>query len=1328
LQAAGKGKEDELAQELAAAGYFHCTQLHYNPRNQPHPQYPTWDNFVEALSGLAVGQNAFAREVLVGYNIGQFNVEGRVDFILILWRDGRPRLRVIEAKASRKDKTYHRIQVALYRMLLRQLTQANPVFINGQQIIPDEIECAVIRIDEEQNRMQSILNTVPLEDLSQEETDINRLLSNEGPLVRIINTPLNELDYKLEVKCDDCVFDIHCLPESSLHRRLELLSIEPSDIRVLRENGVQTIDDLAELDLNSQEARNIEINPSFTQNLGILVTKARSRRSTLPRGVANPNEYQVEQLPYQGYGQLPAHVINGEPLIRIFLAVDYDYVEDRIVGLSAHVTSSRNEIETRASRNADGTWFFDPTVYEADEVGNSAPLVDVPVIHFIRGRWTGNYTFDSGRELTLIQGFFHELVDRIAEVANGRASAPIHFYVWSREEITHLIEACSRIDTRLLSHLNELFGCRESLDQLIFSCLRDEIDQRYSLGWTGRGLSVVTSLSWYGKRYHWTRTVHGQNVWLEHEFTQDIFDFKTRLSYHDNQTWEADPNSRAPNVHTHVFELRSRFNDGLTVPYWHAIWGSLPDPNDPELDAPTRNAIRRYNLASARGYLRAYLEARVHSLRWLEERIRQKNYDISKVPLVIADLPRFTLNVTSTAQAAIDFLRLENHIKRTDWIAYNLVPPASRINSGETIPVTGITRVNNNIIAQINLAGYNVTRNTLQVSSVFAEGSYVRLTPCDQDPTRGQRLYQLINNGWTCVISRIDWDSGEIELSPIPARNESRYVLPSHAFGDPPFNFATIDSSITDFVAKRVDKHLCDIEDSPIYDWFDPENPQIPTQTQLNNEIIEVYKRILSNFVLSSGQHLDANQIEIILDGLNTRIQLIQGPPGTGKTVTTAVAILLRILARRRPDEIVLVSATTHAALDNLLRRIEEFSEQFEQLCEVQDCNMPSIAIAKVHSSDPEDTTSTVENITNFDAGTARSNVRRLTDGHTAIIGGTTSALLKMCANLVGGAQFRNGFSASALIVDEASMMVFPHFLALSTLISPQGEMLLAGDHRQLAPIVSHDWENEDRPPVIVYKPYKSAYEVIRDMSQRNIPIASVCVSALRFTFRLPPPLVELIRRLYRLDDIDLQGLPRTTEIIDATQEGGSWNRIWQGGCGLFLVLHSERQSQKTNQLEAEIIARIVEAGMPLPINSTAVVTPHRAQRSLLKTRLGRYHEGPLAPIGIIDTVERLQGGERSIVILSATESDSSYIGSNVGFILDLNRSNVAFSRSRDRLVVVCSETLINHIPADYEQYESTMLWKALRNVCSRLVACMDVQGTTVRIFTFEPPARACGH
>src|SRR5262249_7372867 len=78
-------------------------------------------------------------------------------------------------------------------------------------------------------------------------------------------------------------------------------------------------------------------------------------------------------------------------------------------------------------------------------------------------------------------------------------------------------------------------------------------------------------------------------------------------------------------------------------------------------------------------------------------------------------------------------------------------------------------------------------------------------------------------------------------------------------------------------------------------------------------------------------------------------------------------------------------------------------------------------------------------------------------------------------------------------------------------------------------------------------------------------------------------------------------------------------------------------------------------------------------------------------------------------------------IEANVEFILDLNGANVAFSRVQDRLVVVCSRTLLNHIPAEVEHYQSARLWKSLRELCSVLVAETEIRGTRVVIMT--PPA-----
>ena len=306
---------------------------------------------------------------------------------------------------------------------------------------------------------------------------------------------------------------------------------------------------------------------------------------------------------------------------------------------------------------------------------------------------------------------------------------------------------------------------------------------------------------------------------------------------------------------------------------------------------------------------------------------------------------------------------------------------------------------------------------------------------------------------------------------------------------------------------------------------------------------------------------------------------------------------------------------------------------------------------------------------------------------------------------------------------------MFPHFLALATLVAADGKLLLAGDHRQLAPITAHDWEAEDRPPSVLYQPFASAYDAVRRIIETTdgegrpvVPPAAARWSGLRLTFRLPPVVRELIARIYRRDRIELTGLDRQASAGPVT--GGSpWSEVWRWSVGLFLAVHDEDGSRRSNAVEVATIEQLLAAAPSLPAGSVAVITPHRAQRSLLATRLAA-HTGPGGAIGVIDTVERLQGGERPTVIVSGTVSDPTAVAENAGFVLNLNRANVAFSRVQDRLVVVCSRALLDHIPAEVEHYESAALWKALRDLCSDLIVEAQVGGHRVRLY--RPPP-GCG-
>ncbi|MBC1239564.1 AAA domain-containing protein [Nostoc sp. 2RC] len=1326
LEEEGRIRENEWETSLQKEGLIDFNQI---SQNSDQNKATDWNIFVKKIQNIAHEQKVYGREISIEGNLGEFNIRGQIDFVILLWENNEPKLRLVESKASRKDRTYHRVQVALYRMLVRQLIQDNQITINGINIKPENIECVVVRIDENTNKSQDILKSEAL-NLDTIEADINRLIASDGSLHRIVQANLGDLDYQLDQKCSDCTLSVHCLAESAREHRLELLGIDSSIVTALHKAGVKTIDDLADLDLAGNQVAQIQKDISFTENLELLKLKAKTRKSTLPDGDCDPESYEVEALPgYSGQSQLPEHLVDGERLIRVYLSVEYDYVENRIGALAAHVTKSEGKVDPKFEKNENNKWQPNPNIKEYIEEGhddNNKPiykekeLEGKDLIQFKRSAWTGDYKEDNGSEKELIQAFLLELVDALAEVAETK-KAPIHFYVWSRQEITQLVEGCSRVSSQLLSHLQELLGCRESSEQLIYSCLYDEVDHRYALGWTGRDLAVVTSLKWFGRRYHWRRKIAGQLVNLDQVFSQDVFDFKTNLEIDSNNEWAT---SNYQNVRKHPFEVRLRYFNSLSAAYWRAYWRQLPNPNDPILSQKLKNSIERYNKAQQPNYLKEYFRARTHAIRWVEEGIRFKNSEITKESLTIADLPDFNLGVDDAAQAGIDFLRLDQHVKVTDWIASHLVPPIYRVSLGRTIPVKNITsHGNNKLTAEINLDEYNISSEVLKANCTIDRDSFVRLSPSSNDPYQGQTINQLLGGGSTCVVEKIDWDSGDIELTVRQTNSSSRYQLRGRFYRNEEdiYDYGTIDESPSDFIAGRVDQKLQDSQGNHICQWLAPQNPQISPQTAPSASDLEKYQNFLKSLPLPKSKKLDDKQIAAVINGLKTRIQLLQGPPGTGKTETTAIASFLRILARRSAGDIVLITAHTHTAVDNLLLRLDSLLVSLEQHANNLNLKIPSIQLSRVDSKNDDEFQGT--SITTFKSKPCVTNIKKMRSNAVLVIGGTTNAILKMVDELNSKPKFINhypqGFQTTTLIVDEASMMVFPHFLALATLVRNDGEIMLAGDHRQLSPIVTHDWENEDRPPVILYQPYVSAYQAIQNLKENSdIEVSDEAIfrSALSFTFRLPPVIRELIARLYRLDDIELQGKDKNQD-IKQNEVNGIWENLLQGNRGLYLVLHSERQSRRSNQLEIEIIKNILDAGGELDDGSIAIVTPHRAQRTLLKTKLKKYYENA---VDVIDTVEKLQGGERLNVIISATASDPSAISKNVEFILNLNRSNVAFSRVQERLIVVCSKTLLDYIPKELDNYEETMLWKALRSECSQLIFTENVNGHIVEVFT--PP------
>jgi hypothetical protein len=174
----------------------------------------------------------------------------------------------------------------------------------------------------------------------------------------------------------------------------------------------------------------------------------------------------------------------------------------------------------------------------------------------------------------------------------------------------------------------------------------------------------------------------------------------------------------------------------------------------------------------------------------------------------------------------------------------------------------------------------------------------------------------------------------------------------------------------------------------------------------------------------------------------------------------------------------------------------------------------------------------------------------------------------------------------------------------------------------------------------------------------------------------------------------------------------------------LVVVVHDERRSQQRNAFEASLVAPVLETldreGFD-PETGLGVVVPHRAQRAALQQVMvglgGDDGEWRAIALAAVDTVERYQGGEREVMIVSATESDPAYVLMQSGFLLDPRRLTVALSRAKQKLILVAARSIFELFSPDEEVFVNAQLWKnLLHTTCTVVLWAGEVDGVWVEV------------
>lgn len=371
----------------------------------------------------------------------------------------------------------------------------------------------------------------------------------------------------------------------------------------------------------------------------------------------------------------------------------------------------------------------------------------------------------------------------------------------------------------------------------------------------------------------------------------------------------------------------------------------------------------------------------------------------------------------------------------------------------------------------------------------------------------------------------------------------------------------------------------------------------------------------------------------------STTYHLIHGPPGTGKTRVLARLIVLCLDRGER----LLVTCPTNVALDALLVAVMDLG--------VKDF----IRVARrSHVSE-----------------TFAEAVRRV--GNPPVFLGDLCALdmgfsafrkLVRAKRLVGATAYQCAAHPFFLrqrfdrvIVDEAGQLDEPSTLAPLALAR---KFVLGGDHLQLPPVVQTRQEaspGADEPSL-----ERSLFERLFLTS----PAESI--SRLTMQYRMNQEVQDIPSRLFY--EGALYPAPEVRRRRLNIHPGVSGDRVIDKVIDpeppVIFVDVQGPHSGKARPEEAETACRIVESLVASGVQSheIGIITPYRAQQALIRNRLKRSGNG--FPLLTVDTVDRFQGGEREVIILSLCRADEV-----TSFLADRKRLNVSLSRARSKLILL---------------------------------------------------------
>ena len=346
----------------------------------------------------------------------------------------------------------------------------------------------------------------------------------------------------------------------------------------------------------------------------------------------------------------------------------------------------------------------------------------------------------------------------------------------------------------------------------------------------------------------------------------------------------------------------------------------------------------------------------------------------------------------------------------------------------------------------------------------------------------------------------------------------------------------------------------------------------------------------------------------------------IQGPPGTGKTKVISLVAKLLVEQGQR----VFMTSHTHMAINNALNKIAGENVPVIKVG-AQGCTKGLDKIVKHYEYAGE-----------WD--------KKPDSGY--VIGATPFAT---CSARLEEYEF------DTVIFDEASQITLP--LAIMAMRKAK-RFVFVGDHKQL-------------PPVVLSASVLDDCSIFSRMISGNQDV-SVMLSQ---TYRMCQELSRWPSQCYYGGRLTSAG-PNAERIFKLPKHPEKFTDILSEQNPFVFIKSPKAGARNVNKPEAELVVDIIESAINagLDAEEIGVVTPFRSHAKALKSKLADKKGIFSSKTIVTDTVERMQGQEREMIIISLCSTDPQYISAIAGFFFQAERLNVAITRPQTKLVLVGPE------------------------------------------------------